>query len=117
MNIADSYRLLGLRTGATPEDIKAAYRKLARQLHPDLNPGDDRAKNRFIRITEAYHFLIGVVPAAPEKEPEPPAAEPKVTIKVTHNQTAPELSFVDQQLLQASYEQLQDLFKLKKFPR
>ena len=113
MNIADSYRLLGLRTGATPEDIKAAYRKLARQLHPDLNPGDDRAKERFIRIVEAYQFLMGVVPAEPE--PETPIAEPKVKIRV--NQTTPELSLVDRQLLQTSYEQLQDLFKLKRFPR
>lgn len=118
MNIADSYRLLGLRTGATHEDIKAAYRKLARQLHPDLNPGDDRAKERFIRITEAYQFLMGIVPAAPEKESEPKSTEPpKVTIKVSHPSEAPELSLVDRQLLQASYEQLQDLFKLKKFPR
>lgn len=120
MNIADSYRLLGLRTGATHEDIKAAYRKLARQLHPDLNPGDDRAKDRFIRITEAYQFLLGIIPAEPEKEPElaePSTAEPpKVTIKVSHKD-APELSLVDRQLLQASYEQLQDLFKLKRFPR
>ncbi len=120
MNIADSYRLLGLRTGATQEDIKAAYRKLARQLHPDLNPGDDRAKDRFIRITEAYQFLMGIVPVEPEKEPEPAESStvepPKVTIKVSHKD-APELSLVDRQLLQASYEQLQDLFKLKRFPR
>ncbi|MER3434778.1 MAG: molecular chaperone DnaJ [Leptolyngbya sp. ERB_1_1] len=121
MNIADSYRLLGLRTGATYEDIKTAYRKLARQLHPDLNPGDDRAKERFIRITEAYQFLLGVVPAESEKQPEstetPSAEPPKVTIRVNHTQEAPELSLVDRQLLQTSYEQLQDLFKLKKFPR
>jgi len=121
MNIADSYRLLGLRTGATYEDIKTAYRKLARQLHPDLNPGDDRAKERFIRITEAYQFLLEVVPAESEKQPEsaePPSTEPpKITIKVNHIQEAPELSLVDRQLLQTSYEQLQDLFKLKKFPR
>ncbi|BAU13144.1 heat shock protein DnaJ domain protein [Leptolyngbya sp. NIES-3755] len=124
MNIADSYRLLGLRTGATHEDIKAAYRKLARQLHPDLNPGDDRAKDRFIRITEAYQFLMGIVPAEPEQAPEsqkpeePKSTEPpKVKIKVTHSPEAPELSLVDRHLLQASYEQLQDLFKLKRFPR
>lgn len=118
MNIADSYRLLGLRTGATHEDIKVAYRKLARQLHPDLNPGDDRAKDRFIRITEAYQFLMGIVPAEPEESEESKSAEPpKVTIKVTHTPEAPELSLVDRQLLQASYEQLQDLFKLKRFPR
>ncbi|MBD1824309.1 DnaJ domain-containing protein [Cyanobacteria bacterium FACHB-DQ100] len=123
MNIADSYRLLGLRTGATHEDIKAAYRKLARQLHPDMNPEDDRAKERFIRITEAYQFLLGIIAEKPPDPTEAPSAEPqsaeppKVTIKVTHPQTAPELSLIDRQLLQTSYEQLQDFFKLKKFPR
>ena len=65
---------------------------------------------------------MGVIPTEPEKTPEPtpsevPHPEPKVTIKVSHNQNAPELSLVDRQLLQTSYEQLQDLFKLKKFPR
>jgi tetratricopeptide (TPR) repeat protein len=119
MNIADSYRLLGLRAGATYEDIKTAYRRLARQLHPDLNPNDDRAKERFIRITEAYHFLLSIVPEAsePEKTPEP-APEVKIKVhKVAQNPDAPELSLVDRHLLQSSYEQLQDLFKQKKFPR
>jgi tetratricopeptide (TPR) repeat protein len=120
MNIADSYRLLGLRTGATYEDIKAAYRRLARQLHPDLNPNDDRAKERFIRITEAYQFLLSMIPAeaqtAEETEPEMPEIKVKVH-KVNQNSDAPELSLVDRHLLQSSYEQLQDLFKQKKFPR
>lgn len=119
MNIADSYRLLGLRTGATYEDIKAAYRRLARQLHPDLNPNDDRAKERFIRITEAYQFLLSMIPAEAQtaEAPEPETPEIKVQIKVTPNPDAPELSLVDRHLLQSSYEQLQDLFKQKKFPR
>lgn len=118
MNIADSYRLLGLRTGATAEEIKAAYRRLARQLHPDLNPNDDRAKERFIRIAEAYRFLMSVIDPESDSDPQP-ATEPKVTItrKSGGDQAAPELSLVDQQLLRSSFEQLQDLFKLKKFPR
>lgn len=121
MNIADSYRLLGLRAGATYEDIKTAYRRLARQLHPDLNPNDDRAKERFIRITEAYQFLLSILPAEVSSQDPPVAAEPaeiKVKVhKVAQNPDAPELSLVDRHLLQSSYEQLQDLFKQKKFPR
>lgn len=40
MEIADCYRLLGLRTGASYEDVKAAYRRLARLYHPDANPAN-----------------------------------------------------------------------------
>ncbi|MCY7285838.1 MAG: J domain-containing protein, partial [Cyanobacteria bacterium CAN_BIN43] len=40
MDLADCYRLLGLRTGASYEAIKASYRRLARQYHPDANPQD-----------------------------------------------------------------------------
>jgi molecular chaperone DnaJ len=52
----DYYALLGVRRDATPEEIKRAYRKLARQLHPDVNP-DPGAQERFKEITLAYEVL------------------------------------------------------------
>ena len=51
------YEVLGVDRKARPADIKKAYRKLARKYHPDLNPGDRRAEERFKRITEAYETL------------------------------------------------------------
>ncbi len=121
MNIADCYRLLGLRTGAPYEEVKAAYRRLARQLHPDLNPGDQRAKDRFIRITEAYQFLLTVVPAAQDAPNEAKASgDQPPPIKITRKESAPvkpNLSFAEQQMLRSSYEQLQNFLKAKKFPR
>lgn len=51
------YHILGLQPGASPADIKKAYRRLAMQYHPDKNPG---AKERFIEILEAYEVLTGV---------------------------------------------------------
>jgi molecular chaperone DnaJ len=51
------YELLGLDRLATPEEIKKAYRRLAHQFHPDKNPGDASAPERFRRITEAYEVL------------------------------------------------------------
>ncbi len=62
MNLAECYRLLGLRTGASFSDIKASYRRLARIYHPDVNPGDqDLAREKFIQLTDAYQTLISLV--------------------------------------------------------
>src|SRR5947208_13884234 len=52
----DFYQLLGVSRGATDEQIRSAYRKLARQLHPDVNKEPDAAQ-RFKEITEAYEIL------------------------------------------------------------
>jgi len=53
----DYYATLGLAKGATTEQIKKAYRKLALQYHPDKNPGDKQAEERFKDISEAYAVL------------------------------------------------------------
>jgi molecular chaperone DnaJ len=54
----DLYALLGLSPGATPSDIKRAYRRLARRYHPDINPGDRAAETVYRRISEAYETLV-----------------------------------------------------------
>jgi molecular chaperone DnaJ len=51
------YFALGLRPGASPADIKRAYRRLARRFHPGINPGDGDAEAMYQRITEAYETL------------------------------------------------------------
>jgi len=62
MALADHYRILGLRTGASFGDVKQAYRNLARLYHPDVNPGDQRSKEKFIQITQAYRTLAESLP-------------------------------------------------------
>lgn len=57
MDFIDYYKVLGITKTASEEDIKKAYRKLARKLHPDLNPNDKNAQKNFQQINEANEVL------------------------------------------------------------
>ncbi|MBD0337452.1 MAG: DnaJ domain-containing protein [Cyanobacteria bacterium Co-bin13] len=136
MSLADHYRVLGLRSGAAFAEVKVAYRRLARRYHPDVNPGDQRAKDKFIQITQAYQALAALSapeaalppatePAAPatassagtsqeEPRPQPVAQSSNPAPRVQVN---PKLSQADQILKQQFYEQLQQLLQTQRLPR
>lgn len=57
MDFIDYYKILGVEKNASQEEIKKAYRKLARKLHPDLNPNDKEAHKKFQQINEANEVL------------------------------------------------------------
>jgi len=57
MSRGDYYDVLGVSKGASSEEIKKAYRKLAMQHHPDRNPGNKNAEDKFKEASEAYSVL------------------------------------------------------------
>jgi tetratricopeptide (TPR) repeat protein len=92
MNAADAYRFFGLDPTASRQEVKVAYRRLARQHHPDLNP--QALQGEFVRLSQAYQLLLKrskVLPTAP--------ASPEEAMK------------------RRGYEQLQDLLRSGKYPR
>ncbi|WP_088241198.1 J domain-containing protein [Calothrix rhizosoleniae] len=124
MDFGDCYRLLGLRAGASFIDIKASYRRLAQQYHPDINPNDQQAKDKFIALTEAYKLLLQVIPP-PEvkaKSSQPPFAGEEIKFKQPEvakpvKQKPPHLSEIEHQLKWKTYEQLQRFLQAKQFPQ
>src|SRR5215510_10702283 len=53
----DLYELLGVKSDAKPEEIKKAYRRLARKYHPDVNPGDKSSEEKFKEVSAAFEIL------------------------------------------------------------
>src|SRR5436189_4943387 len=57
MEYKDYYKILNVPRGASADEIKKAFGKLARKHHPDMNPGDKKAEEKFREINEAYEVL------------------------------------------------------------
>src|SRR4029434_10302880 len=53
----DYYEVLGIKRDASDKDVRQAYRKLARKYHPDVNPNDKTAEERFKEVSEAYEVI------------------------------------------------------------
>lgn len=146
MDLGDCYRLLGLRSGASFADIKASYRRLAQQYHPDINPDDKKAKDKFIALTEAYRVLLTVVPpeeTVPQSKRSPTeetvvqskrspiydeSDRPKATRQEKASTTTvtdekpptpkpPNVLEIEQRLKWKTYEQLQRFLKERRFPQ
>ncbi|MBE7386082.1 MAG: DnaJ domain-containing protein [Leptolyngbya sp. SIO1E4] len=125
--LVSELRVLGLRPNATFEEVKVSYRRLARRYHPDVNPGDRDAEEKFIRITQAYQCLVDALPTRITAEHKAATEEPsrsRPTVTITRPQTPkvtvevnPNLSPEEHALKQRGFEQLQVLFRTQRFPR
>ena len=73
--LKDYYHILGVDKTSSPDEIKKAYRKLALRYHPDRNPGDKNAEDRFKLISEAYAVLINPSKRAQYDRSQPAADE------------------------------------------
>ena len=67
----DYYELLAVNRNASEDDLKKAYRKLALQYHPDRNPGDKQAEEKFKEISEAYSVLSDAAEACSVRSVRP----------------------------------------------
>ena len=116
-NLDKCYLLLGIRKGASLDELKAAYRSLARKWHPDLNPGDTNAHQRFIALNQAYEILLVGVTAPIEQRTATPASQSSVRVDRRPPQPATntEPTQNEEELKWQLYYELQSLLKQQQF--
>ncbi len=114
-NLDKCYQLLGICRGASLDELKAAYRSLARKLHPDLNPGDTDAHQRFIALNQAYKILlVGVTdPIAPSTPTH--QSDTRVDRRPPHPAATPKPTQSEDELKWQLYYELQSLLKQQQF--
>ena len=140
MHLSECYRLLGVPRNATLDDIKVAYRRLARKYHPDINQNDPTATDKFRLVQEAYKMLKDSdkedlnkelfakkeaanatrsqpAPPPPKSPNKPPQPHPKIKIEVkqVNNQVDPINSDPELKLKLDMLQRVQDLLKQKKY--
>lgn len=133
MDLVNSYYVLGVSPGAPFEAVKAAYRRLARRYHPDVNPDNvEWASQQFIQVTEAYQLILKLgnspaaaraIQSAQQSQASSSSTGPspvqynRVPPKRPAVRPNPRLSEIDNRLKRQSYEQLQDFLTTQRFPR
>jgi hypothetical protein len=137
MHLSECYRLLGVPRNATLDDIKVAYRRLARKYHPDVNQNDPATTDKFRLVQEAYKMLKdsdkqdlskdlftknkATEPVRSQSAPPPPVANPqphpkiKIEVKQVSNRVDPINSDPELRLKLDMLRRVQELLKQKKY--
>ena len=102
----DYYKVLGVEQDATSETIKRIYRKLAKEHHPDLHPGDKKAEARFKEVSEAYGVL-GDTQAKEEYDRLRFGAHPTYGVKARPVNTEIFVSQAMEKLYEGGHEEIQ----------
>jgi tetratricopeptide (TPR) repeat protein len=110
MKIDQCYQLFELGPGASLTEIKGAYRRLARLIHPDLNPSDQQAQKRFVTLNQAYQALQQSLEPGNTQRSVAPAYRTTPTATTITN-----LSKAEADLKWQNYQTLQELLQQRKF--
>ncbi len=114
ISVEKSYELFGLNSSASIERIKAVYRQMAKKIHPDLNPDDPTARDRFNTLNQAYQVLLATHAQIdrPESVDPAPAANSDVRVdRVVDSSLSPQ----DLELKKEVFENLDKLVRQENF--
>ncbi len=119
-NLDKCYQLLGLDREASLDRVKSAYRSLARKFHPDLNPNDVQAHQRFITLNQAYQLLLDSLPspsapASGSRSNHPRPSQSTTAYPFEVNTSTPASTQQEEELKWELYYELQSLLKKKQF--
>jgi DnaJ domain len=120
ITIKKSYALLGLKPSASVAEIKTIYRQMAKEIHPDLNPHDPTARDRFYTLNQAYQLLLSIrsITDRVDVDESTDADDRDLVDAVRVNYVVdPPLSPQDLQLKQEVFESLEKLIRQENFAK
>ncbi|WP_309731655.1 J domain-containing protein [Chamaesiphon sp. OTE_75_metabat_556] len=120
ITIKKSYALLGLKPSASVAEIKTIYRQMAKEIHPDLNPHDPTARDRFYTLNQAYQLLLSIRAITDrvdvDESTEADGRDLVDAVRVNYV-VDPPLSPQDLQLKQEVFENLEKLIRQENFAK
>jgi curved DNA-binding protein CbpA len=116
ISIEKSYDLFKLNRSASIDQIKTTYRQIAKKIHPDLNPGDPNARDRFNTLNQAYQLLLAAAHDRIDAEPHLDSDSKDLQVRVNYV-VEPILSPKDLQLKQEVFASLEKLFRQDNFTK
>jgi hypothetical protein len=118
ITIEKSYALFGLNPSASVDEIKTIYRQMAKEIHPDLNPHDPTARDRFYTLNQAYQLLLSASSVSERVDADANSGEDDrdcVDAVRVNYVVDPQLSPQDLQLKQEVFESLEKLIRQDNF--